>query len=65
VLWLLFGLHRPGLAIAELVVLWLAILVTIVLAWRVAPLAGALLLPYLASVTFAGLLNVTLWRLTA
>ncbi len=61
--WLFFGLHRPGLAFAELVVLWLAILVTFVLAWRVVPLAGALLLPYLAWVTFAGVLNVTLWRL--
>jgi translocator protein len=63
--WLFFGLHRPGLAFAELVVLWLAILVTVVLAWRVAPTAGALLLPYLAWVTFAGMLNVTLWRLNA
>ena len=61
--WLFFGLHRPGLAFAELMVLWLAILVTVVLAWRVAPAAGVLLLPYLAWVTFAGVLNVTLWRL--
>jgi len=63
--WLFFGLHRPGFAFAELVVLWLAILVTVVLARRVAPLAGALLLPYLAWVSFAGVLNVTLWRLNA
>lgn len=58
-----FGLRMPGLAFAELVLLWVAILVTIVLFWRVRPLAGALLLPYIAWVSFAGALNFALWRL--
>lgn len=62
---LFFGLHRPGLAFAEIVLLWLAILATVVLFWRIKPLAGALLLPYLAWVTFAAGLNLTLWRLNA
>ena len=61
--WLFFGLHRPGVAFVELAALWLAILVTVVLAWKVKPMAGALLLPYLAWVSFAGVLNLTLWRL--
>lgn len=61
--WLFFGLRRPGLALAEIAVLWLALAVTVLAFWRVLPLAGLLLLPYLAWVTFAGALNVALWRL--
>lgn len=63
--WLFFGLHRPGLALAEIVVLWLAIVATTLLFWRVRPLAGGLLLPYLAWVSFAVALNAALWRLNA
>lgn len=61
--WLFFGLHRPGIALAEIVALWMAILGTVVLFWRLRPLAGALLLPYLAWVAFAAALNAALWRL--
>lgn len=61
--WLFFGLHRPGWAFAEILLMWLAILVTVVLFWRVRAIAGALLLPYLAWVTFALVLNGTLWML--
>jgi len=63
--WLFFGLQRPGLAFGEIVLLWLAILGTAVLFWRVKPLAGALLVPYLAWVAFAAVLNLALWRLNA
>lgn len=31
--------------------------------WRIKPLAGALLVPYLAWISFAAALNVTLWRM--
>ena len=61
--WLFFGLKRPGLALVDLVLLWLAILLTQVAFEHVRPLAGWLLLPYLAWVTFAAALNVALWRL--
>jgi len=60
--WLFFGLRRPGLALAEIAVLWLAIAATVVAFWSVRPLAGWLLIPYLAWVTFAGALNAALWR---
>jgi len=63
--WLFFGLQRPGLAFVEIVALWLAILATTVLFWRVKPLAGALLVPYLGWVGFAAALNLALWRLNA
>ena len=61
---LFFGLRNPGAAFVEIVVLWLAILATIVACWRVTPWAGALLLPYLAWVTFASALNYAIWSLS-
>lgn len=61
--YLFFGINSPLSAFIEIIVLWLAILVTTVLFWRVRPLAGSLLLPYLAWVGFASVLNFTLWRL--
>lgn len=61
--WLFFGLHRPGLALIDVVALWAAILATLVAFWKVRWLAGALLLPYLAWVTFAAALNHRIWQL--
>jgi tryptophan-rich sensory protein len=60
---LFFGMQSPGLAFAEILVLWLAIAATIVWFWRVSPAAGILLLPYEAWVSFAALLNGSLWLL--
>jgi len=60
---LFFGLHRPGLAFAEIVVLWLAIAATLASFWKVRTAAGVLLVPYLAWVSFAAVLNCTIWRL--
>lgn len=58
-----FGMRRPDLAFVELVVFWVAILVTLVLFWPLQRTAALLLVPYLAWVTFAGVLNLTLWRM--
>ena len=60
---LFFGLHRTGWAMAELALLWLAILMTLLYSWRVNRLAGMLYIPYLAWVSFAWILNVAIWRL--
>lgn len=60
---LFFGLQRPGLAFAEIVLLWLAIAATIYAFRAVSRVATCLLVPYLAWVTFAAALNFTLWRL--
>ena len=60
---LFFGLHQPALAFADIVLLWLALLGTIMAFWKARPLAGALLLPYLAWVTFASVLNFVIWQL--
>lgn len=61
--WLFFAWHLGALAFVEIVILWMLILATIVAFWRVRPLAGALLLPYLAWVTFASALAWSTWRL--
>ncbi|MCA9753438.1 MAG: tryptophan-rich sensory protein [Gemmatimonadetes bacterium] len=63
--YLFFGVHRPGLAFADICVLWSAILATTIAFWRVSAPAGTLLLPYLGWVTFAAALNLQLWRLNA
>jgi translocator protein len=60
---LFFGLQSPGLAFVDLLALWLALLVTVAAFWKAHRLAGAMLLPYLAWVTFAGALNFAIWRL--
>ncbi len=41
-----------------LVALWVAILITLIRFWRIDKVAGILLIPYLAWVTFAGYLNL-------
>jgi len=58
-----FGLHQPLVAFADLVLLWIFILLNIIVFWKIRPLAGFLLLPYLAWVSFAGYLNFALWLL--
>jgi tryptophan-rich sensory protein len=60
---LFFGLKLPGAAFAEIVILWLLILLT-ALRFRRHSAAGSLLLaPYLLWVSFAGWLNYQVWRL--
>jgi translocator protein len=63
--WIFFGLQRPGLALVEILALWVAIVATTVAFWRIRRPAGLLLLPYLAWVAFAALLNAAIWRLNA
>lgn len=62
---LFFGLHWPGVAFFEMLLLWVAIAATIATFWRVNRVAAWLLVPYLAWVSFAAVLNFTLWRLNA
>lgn len=61
--WLYFVWRLGAVALAEIVVLWLLILLTGVAFWRHSRVAGALLLPYLAWVSFAGALTWSTWRL--
>jgi len=59
---LFFGLKRPGLALVEIVLLWVAIASTVAAFARRHRVAALLLVPYLAWVTFAVALNYELWR---
>lgn len=61
--YLFFGLQQPMVAFIEIIVLWCAILATILAFWPVSRTAGALLIPYLCWVSFASALNYQLWRL--
>lgn len=58
-----FGGHNIGLALAEIILLLTAIIITIILFGRISRAAAWLLLPYVLWVTFASYLNYTLWQL--
>lgn len=61
--WLFFGWHRGALAFADIVLLALAIVATVIAFWRISRLAGSLLIPYLLWVIFASALNYSVWQL--
>jgi tryptophan-rich sensory protein len=58
-----FGLRSPLLGFIEIILLWIAILLTIQNFLKVSKMAGLILLPYLLWVSFAALLNLSLWIL--
>ena len=60
--WLFFVWRMGALAFVEIVLLWALILGTAIAFRRVRPLAAALLLPYLAWVTFAAALTWAIWK---
>lgn len=57
-----FSGRNPAAGVAVILVLWASIVATIAEFGRVRRLAAMLLLPYLAWVTFATVLNVEIWR---
>ncbi|HCN28169.1 MAG TPA: sensory protein TspO [Verrucomicrobiales bacterium] len=58
-----FGAREIGWALVVIVALWAAILSTLLSFHKVSRVSGWLLAPYLAWVSFASVLNFTLWRL--
>lgn len=61
--WIFFGDRRIGLALLCVIAMWLAILATIRAFWPVSRGAAVLLVPYLAWVGFAAVLNAAIWFL--
>jgi translocator protein len=61
--WIFFRQHQVAGALLEIVLLWLAIVAATALFSRVSRLAAWLMLPYLAWVAFATILNYEIWRL--
>lgn len=58
-----FGARNPGLAVLDIVLLWVAIAATIVAFAGRSRIAAVLLVPYLVWVSYAAALNVAIWRL--
>jgi benzodiazapine receptor len=67
VLWslLFFRLRRPDYAFAEVALLWASIATIMFLTWTYSRVSSLLLVPYLAWVSFAAFLNLTIVRLNA
>lgn len=58
-----FGLKSPGIAFLEIIVLWIFILICIVHFYPISITASVLLIPYLVWVSFASILNYSIWKL--
>ena len=65
ILWsvIFFGLKSPFGGVVMIVILWLAILATIILFFRVSTVASALMIPYIIWVSIAANLNIQVWLL--
>jgi benzodiazapine receptor len=58
-----FGLESPLYGVVVIAVLWVAILFTVLKFYRISLAASVLMWPYLLWVTFAAVLNVSIWLL--
>lgn len=58
-----FGMNNPKLAFFEILLLWIAILATIISFMKISRTAGWLLVPYLLWVSFASYLTFSIWML--
>ncbi len=65
ILWsvVFFGLKSPLGGVVVILVLWAAILASIILFFRVSAVAGSLMIPYIVWVSIAANLNIWIWRL--
>lgn len=62
---LFFGLRQPGWALADILLLWVSLVVVQIRCARLDTAAGWLWAPYLAWVSFAVALNAAIWRLNS
>jgi translocator protein len=60
---LFFGFRSPLAGLAGIILLWIAIVLTIYKFFKLSKTAGWLLIPYLLWVSFASVLNYTIWQL--
>jgi tryptophan-rich sensory protein len=60
--WLFFGWHQGAVAFGEVLLMLVLVAGTTSAFWRIRPLAGVLLLPYLGWVGFAAALTWTVWQ---
>ncbi len=60
---LFFTLKNIEAALIEIILLWISILITMILFWKIHRMAGGILVPYLIWVSYAASLNFSIWRL--
>lgn len=58
-----FGFHNIGLALIDIVLLWVTLILTINQFFKISKLSGWLLIPYLLWTSYAVILNATIWHL--
>lgn len=58
-----FGLKSPAGALVNIIILWVLIIILIIKFWRINKWASYLLIPYFFWVTFASILNYSIWFL--
>ncbi len=58
-----FKMQQPGWAFAEIILMWLMILFTIIWFGKISSAAAWLLVPYICWVSFASVLNYAIWKL--
>jgi tryptophan-rich sensory protein len=61
--WLFFGRRRMDQGFYDICLLWISAAGFILSAWPISRAASLLFLPYLAWISTAALLNLTVWRL--
>ena len=65
VLWsiMFFGLKSPLAGFIEIIIIWIAIFFTILYFYKISKVSAILLIPYILWVSFAMVLNYSIWRL--
>lgn len=58
-----FGMRNPGLALVDIVAIWIFIVILIIKFWKIDRRAAWLLIPYFLWVSFASILNYFIWIL--
>jgi tryptophan-rich sensory protein len=61
--WVFFGMHLISTGLAEVFLLWISLVFTILLFWNKNRTAGLLLIPYLLWISYASALNFAIWQL--
>jgi benzodiazapine receptor len=63
--YLFFGAHKPMFALIDIAALWVLIFATMLAFWKIRIPSGVLMMPCLAWVSFASVLNFSIWRLNS
>ena len=60
--WLFFAWQMGGAAFADIALMWVLVVATLFAFWKHSRVAALMLLPYLAWISFAAMLNWRLWQ---